>query len=167
MVPSHSQTRQKLITQTLTLCNCTQTTVLNLLSVQLDRPVTKLESFLHESGQFPDSATPVAEDFLCVRGTDDDFCPCRRDADFTARVPLFGKFPGEEFVEFGEEDAVGDELLSTSGTAQTNECRLNAGGGSSKTSQMEKISSAAREQASVPFVSLKWGRVETCWYNRW
>jgi len=138
MVPSHSQTRQKLITQTLTLCNSAQTTLLNLLSVQLDCPIAKLESFLHESSQFPDSTTLLAEDFLRVRGTDDDFCPRRRDADFTARVALFGKFTGEEFVEFGEEDAVGDELQSASGTAQTNECRLNAGGRSSKTSLTEK-----------------------------
>jgi len=117
MVPSHCQTRQKLITQTLTLCNSTQSTLLNLLSVQLDRPLTKLESFLHKSSQFPDSAALVAEDFLGVGGTDDDFCPGRGDADFTARIALFGKFTGEEFVEFGEEDAIGDELQSAAGPA--------------------------------------------------
>ena len=81
-----------------------------------------------------------------MRGTDDDFCPRRRDADFTARIALFGKFTGEEFVEFGEEDAVGDELQSASGTAQTNECRLNAGGEVFENEpDGKKISSAARE----------------------
>lgn len=42
---------------------------------------------------------------------DDDFGAGGRDADFAACVALFGEFAGEEFVEFGKEDAVGDKLI--------------------------------------------------------
>jgi hypothetical protein len=41
---------------------------------------------------------------------DDDFCSGGCDPDFAARVPLLSEFAGEKLVEFGEEDAVGDEL---------------------------------------------------------
>jgi hypothetical protein len=44
---------------------------------------------------------------------DDDFGTCGCNADFTTRIALFGKFPSEKFIEFGEEDAIGDELELT------------------------------------------------------
>jgi hypothetical protein len=47
---------------------------------------------------------------LRVACTDDDFGAGGGDADFAACVALFGEFTGEEFIEFGEEDAVGDKL---------------------------------------------------------
>jgi pantoate kinase len=85
--------------------------LLHTFRIKLHRPVPKLESFLHQSGQFADSTALLAEDFLRVARADDDFGAGGGDADFAACVALFGEFAGEEFVEFGEEDAVGDKLV--------------------------------------------------------
>jgi hypothetical protein len=87
--------------------------LLHTFRIKLHRPVTKLESFLHQGGQFADSTALFAEDFLRVAGTDDDFSAGGGDADFAARIALFGEFAGEEFVEFSEEDAVGDKLVTS------------------------------------------------------
>ena len=48
---------------------------------------------------------------MSVSSTDDDFGSCGGDTDFAARVTLFSEFASEEFVEFSEENSVGDELL--------------------------------------------------------
>jgi hypothetical protein len=110
VLPSNCQPRQKLVAQTLTLSNSTQSPLLHPLGIQLDRPITELESLLHKSRQFPDSTALFAKDFLRVGCADDDFGAGRGDTDFAAAVALFGEFTGEELVELGEEDAVRDEL---------------------------------------------------------
>jgi len=92
------------------LSNGGQTTLLNLLGIKLNCSLTELESLLYKRSEFTDSSSLVTEDFLSMRSADDDFCSCGRDTDFAARVALFSEFAGEEFIEFGEEDSVGDEL---------------------------------------------------------
>ena len=47
---------------------------------------------------------------MSVSGSDDDFCTSVSDTNFTSRVTFFGKFTSEEFVEFGCEDSVSNEL---------------------------------------------------------
>jgi hypothetical protein len=83
---------------------------LNLLSIEFNSSLTELESLLHKCSQLTDSTTLVSEDFLCMGSADDDFGSCGSDTDFAARVTLFSEFASEEFVEFSEEDSVGDEL---------------------------------------------------------
>lgn len=87
--------------------------MLNLLSIEFDSSLTELESFLHESGEFTNSTSLVSEDFLSMSSADDNFGSCGSDTDFAARITLFSEFAGEEFIEFGEEDSVGDELTLT------------------------------------------------------
>jgi hypothetical protein len=66
---------------------------------------------LHQGSQLADATALFTEDFLRVACADDDFGAGGGDADFAACVALFGEFAGEEFVEFGKEDAVGDKLV--------------------------------------------------------
>ena len=84
--------------------------MLNLLSIKFNGSLTELESFLHKSSEFTNPTSLVSEDFLSMSSADDDFGSCGSDADFAARVTLFSEFASEEFVEFSEEDSVGDEL---------------------------------------------------------
>ena len=84
--------------------------MLNLLGIKFDSSLTELESFLHKSSEFTNSTSFVSEDFLSVSSAYDDFGSCGSDTDFAARVTLFSEFPSEEFVEFSEENSVGDEL---------------------------------------------------------
>jgi len=118
-IPSDSQSSQEFVSQTLALGNGGQTTLLNLLGIKLNCSLTELESLLHKRSEFTDSSSLVTEDFLSMRSADDDFCSCGRDTDFAARVALFSEFAGEEFIEFGEEDSVGDELAGQPGLLGT------------------------------------------------
>jgi hypothetical protein len=61
---------------------------------------------LDEGGEFADTAALFAEDFLCVRSTDNDIGDGGSDADFDAGVTFFSEFALEELVQFGEEDTV-------------------------------------------------------------
>jgi hypothetical protein len=97
------------------LSNGGQTTLLDLLGIKLNGSLTELESLLHKSSEFADSSSLVPEDLLSMRSADDDFCSRGRDTDFAARVALFSEFAGEEFIELGEEDSVGDELTGQPG----------------------------------------------------
>jgi hypothetical protein len=107
---THRKTVQKLVSERLALGNGRQTAVLNLGGIERDRVLGKLEALLDERCELADAATLLAENFLSVRGADDDVGDRGRDADLDARVALLGKLSLEEFVELGVEDAVGDEL---------------------------------------------------------
>lgn len=86
--------------------------VLNLFGVKLQRIFGKFESLLDERGQLADSAAFVAKNLLSVGGTDDDLGPGMGDAYFAARVSLLGQLAGEELIELGGEDTVGDKLIN-------------------------------------------------------
>lgn len=49
--PPNSKAPKKLITKGLSLCNGTETPVINLLSIELDAIIRKVESFLNNRGQ--------------------------------------------------------------------------------------------------------------------
>lgn len=53
----------------------------------------------------------VIEDFLGVGGFDDDFGMGVGNMDFIVGVIFFSEFLGEEVVEFGLENIVGDEFF--------------------------------------------------------
>lgn len=52
----------------------------------------------------------LAENFLCVGGSNDDIGDGRCNSDFDAGVSFLRKFALEELVQFGVEDTICDEL---------------------------------------------------------
>lgn len=112
------------------MSNGRKTTVLNLFSVEFKRVFGEFESFLNEGSKFTDTAALLSKDFLGMGGTDDnlsDKFPLRKtpgrqyhkdrylrtsvgDANITTRVALLREFTGEEFVQFGAEDTIGNKL---------------------------------------------------------
>lgn len=87
-----------------------ETTILDLLGVELKRALGKTESFLNQSGELANSATLVSENVLGVRSPNDDLSSGVGDSDLTARVSLLGELAGEELVELGGKDTVSYEL---------------------------------------------------------
>jgi hypothetical protein len=126
--PTNSKTTEELVPQRLALGDGRETTVLNLLGVELERVFGELETFSNEGGEFTNAAALLAKDLLGVGSTDDDLkfnlsaslfsiqgfsthlSTGVGDADVAARVTLLGKFAGEELVEFSTEYTIGDEL---------------------------------------------------------
>jgi len=53
------------------LCDCRETSVLDFGGIEGDAVLGELESLLDEGGEFSDSSSLLAEDFLCVCGSDD------------------------------------------------------------------------------------------------
>jgi hypothetical protein len=86
--------------------------LLHLLGIELHGSLTEFKSLLDERGELTNPTALISKDFLCVSCADNNFGSSRGDADFTTRVALFGEFAGEEFVYFGEEDAISDKLSS-------------------------------------------------------
>ena len=70
--PADSKTTEKLVAERLALSNRGETTVLNLLGVELERVFGELETLLHKGSKLTDAATLLTEDLLGVGGTDDD-----------------------------------------------------------------------------------------------
>lgn len=65
---------------------------------------------MNEGGKFADSSSLLAENFLCVGGSNDNIGDGGSDTNFNSRVALLSKFTLEKLVQFGEEDSIGDEL---------------------------------------------------------
>lgn len=68
---SHGQTVEKLVSEGLALSDGGETTVLDLGGVERDTVLGELESLLDEGGEFADSSSLLAKDFLGVCGSDD------------------------------------------------------------------------------------------------
>ena len=66
------QAVQQLVAERLALSNRGETTVLNLLGVELERVFGELETLLHKGSKLTDAATLLTEDLLGVGSTDDD-----------------------------------------------------------------------------------------------
>lgn len=71
-VPPDGKTTEELVSERLALSDGGKTTVLDLLSVELERVLRELETLLDESGELTNAAALFAEDFLGVGGTDDN-----------------------------------------------------------------------------------------------
>jgi len=104
------ETTEQLVSQALALGDSRETTVLNLLGVELERVLGKLETFLDESSELADTAPLLAQDFLGVGCTDDDLSAGVGDTDVAARVTFLSELASEKFIEFGAENTVGDKL---------------------------------------------------------
>ena len=83
-----------------------ETTVLDLGGVEGDGVFGELEALLDEGGEFPDAATLLSKNLLCVGGANDDVGDGGRHADLDTRVALLGQLALKELVEFGVEDTV-------------------------------------------------------------
>lgn len=70
--PADGETAEELVAQALALSDSRETTVLDLLGVELERVFGELETLLDERGELADAATLLTEDLLGVGGTDDD-----------------------------------------------------------------------------------------------
>ena len=127
--PADGKTAKELVTQALALGDSRETTILDLLGVQLEGVVGELEALLDESRELADATALLAEDFLGVGCADDDLhrrCigflfwgEARSKAHLRAgvghanvatRVALLRELAGEEIVQLGAEDTVSDEL---------------------------------------------------------
>ena len=108
--PPDGKTSQQLIPQRLGLGNGRETTVLDALGVELDGVFRERETLLDDSRELADPPALVSENALGAGGADDDLGTGRGDADLDTRVAILGQLAGEELVELGVEDTVGDEL---------------------------------------------------------
>ena len=107
---ANRQTVEELVSEGLALCDGGKTTVLDLSSVEGDGVLGELESLLDEGGEFADSTSLLAEDFLGVGCADDDIGDGGCDSDFDTRVSLLSQLALEELVQFCVEDTIGHEL---------------------------------------------------------
>ena len=70
--PADGKTTEELVSQALALRNGRETTILNLLGVQLERVIGELKTLLHKGSKLADAATLFTQDLLGVGGTDDN-----------------------------------------------------------------------------------------------
>lgn len=71
-IPADGKTAKELVTERLALSDSGETTVLNLLGVELEGVFGELETLLDERGKLTDAATLLTQNFLGVGGADDD-----------------------------------------------------------------------------------------------
>jgi len=107
---SDSKTIEEFVSERLALGDGGETTVLDLGGVEGDGVFRKLEPLLDEGGEFADSSTLLAENFLGVGCADDDVGDGGSNSDFYARVSFLSQFTLKEFVQLGVEDAICDKL---------------------------------------------------------
>ena len=127
--PTDGKTTEELVPQALALCDGRETTVLDLLGVQLQGVLGEFEALLHKGSKLTDAAPLLTQDLLGVSSTNDNLyyftalsevIALNRgltylgagvgDPDITTRVTLLRQLAGEEIVELRAEDTVGDEL---------------------------------------------------------
>ena len=73
-LPADGETTKKLVAERLALSDGRETTVLDLLSVELKRVVGELEALLDERGELTDAATLLTQNLLGMGSADDDLC---------------------------------------------------------------------------------------------
>jgi len=69
---------------------------------------------LDEGGEFADSSSLLAENFLCVGSSNDDVGDGGCDTNFNTGVSFLSKFALEELVQFGIENTIRNESVSVS-----------------------------------------------------
>ncbi|EEQ39044.1 conserved hypothetical protein [Clavispora lusitaniae ATCC 42720] len=104
------QTTQQLSLQSLGLDSSRKSSLFNSLSVDDNTVLRQLESLDNQRSQFVDSSTLLTQNTLGVRSLNNDFSLGVGLSDLNTSVTLFGQFSGEEFVQFGVEDTVSDQL---------------------------------------------------------
>jgi hypothetical protein len=107
---SNCKTVEELVSEGFALGDGGETTVLDLGGIEGDGVLWELESLLDEGGEFADSSSLLAENFLCVGGADDNIGDSWGNSDFDTRVSFLSQLALEELVQLGIEDTIGDEL---------------------------------------------------------
>ena len=69
-IPADGKATEELVPERLALSNSGETTVLDLLGVELKGVLGELETLLDEGGELADAATLLTENLLGVGGTD-------------------------------------------------------------------------------------------------
>ena len=87
-----------------------EATVLDALGIKLDCSVSEVETLLNDGGELADALALLSEDALGAGGADDDLGPMGCGTDLNPGVAVLGELAGEELVELGVEDTVGNEL---------------------------------------------------------
>mmetsp|Transcript_19288 Transcript_19288/g.34854 ORF Transcript_19288/g.34854 Transcript_19288/m.34854 type:complete len:330 (-) Transcript_19288:81-1070(-) len=101
---------QQLELERLSLGLRTKSLVLHTLSIQLNGTIGKIKPLLHHTGQLTNALSLLSEHVLRLGCADDDFGTMGGGTDLDTSVTILGKFAGEELVEFGEENTVGNKL---------------------------------------------------------
>jgi hypothetical protein len=107
---SDSETVQKFVSEGFALCDGGETTVLDLCGIERNGVLWELESLLDQRGEFANSSSLLAENFLCVGCANDDIGDGGGNADFNTRVSLLGQLTLEELVQFSVEDTISNKL---------------------------------------------------------
>jgi hypothetical protein len=107
---SDSKTVEEFVSEGLALGDGRETSVLDLGGVEGDGVFGELESLLDEGGELANASSLLAENFLCVGGSNDNIGNGGCNSDFYAGVSFLSKFTLEELVQFGVEDTICDEL---------------------------------------------------------
>jgi len=107
---ANGETSEELVSQALALSNSGQTTELNFLGVELETVLREFEALLNKSGEFTNPATFFAKDLASMCRTNDDLSASMGHTNVATRVTFFREFAGEEFIEFGAENTICDEL---------------------------------------------------------
>lgn len=93
---AHGKATKELVAEGLGLGDGGETTVLDLLGVELKRVLGEAETLLDESLELTDAAALVTKNLLGVGGTDDDLGARVGDADLTSGVALLGELASAE-----------------------------------------------------------------------
>jgi hypothetical protein len=96
--PPDRETVEEFVSEGLALSDGGETTVLDLGGVEGDGVFGKFESLLDEGGEFANSSSLLAENFLGVGCADDDVGDGRSDTDFDTRVSFLCQFTLKELI---------------------------------------------------------------------
>lgn len=110
----------------LSLCNSGESTVADVLSIELN--ILDTPAGLDESSQLADAATLLTDDGLGAGSADDDGGRSRGAANLDTSVTLRTEDAGEELVQFSIEDTVSNELALLGDEAR-HICWMMEGGG--------------------------------------
>jgi len=108
--PADSEASKELVAEGLGLSHSAETTVEDLLGVQLNGSSREVEPLLHNCGQLANAAALLTEHVLGAGGTDDDLVTSGGLTNLDARVAIFGQLTHEQLVQLGVEDAIGNKL---------------------------------------------------------
>ena len=101
---------EELEAEGLSLGHGRQAAGIHALDVELNAVLGVAETLLDARGQLADAAALLSEDFLRLRGANDDLRALRRDAVLDTREAILGELTLEEFVELSVEHSVAHEL---------------------------------------------------------
>lgn len=107
---ANGKTLEELELERLSLGLGRETTLLDLLGVELDGAISELEALLHNRGELADALALLTEHLEGAGGTDDDLSAHGGHADLKTSEASLGELTAEKLVELGVENTIGNEL---------------------------------------------------------